>query len=240
MNETLIHILSKKRQTVSDVVAVMNDVRMYMDDEKLTVTNAVLKFYCDWMFHHTLDRNYFATYMIGEINQYLFDTSIMFRKGLPQGEELACGMHMGEATKQLELVLYRMTGKMVRVSSTFWLFYFRKIVEQQVKTEPNYAEKVKDNRVIYKSAADIQKSINEGNAFTNDHLKYIPEMRLSPTFDYSQPVPMWVNYIRVMDVAGDIVVFELYDDTKKVEERLTITYEMHIPKTKQPAFIVAQ
>lgn len=240
MNKETIHILGKKRQTVSDVVAVMNDVRVYMDDEKLTVTYAVLKFYCDWMFHHTLDRNYFATYMIGEINQYLFDTSIMFRKGLPKGEELACGMHMGEATKQLEYVLFLMTGKMVHVSSTFWLFYFRNIVERQVKTEPNYAEKVKDNRVIYKSAADIQKSIDEGNAFTNNHLKHIPEMRLSPTFDYSQPIPMWVNYIRVMDVAGDIVVFELYDDTKKAEERFPIIYEMHIPKTKQSAFSVAQ
>ena len=240
MNNETIHILSKKRQTVSDVVTVMNEVRIYMDDEKLTVTYAVLKFYCDWVFHRTLDRNYFATYMIGEINKFLFDTSIMYRLGLPQGEELACGMHMGEATKQLEYVLYLMSGKIVHVSSTFWLLYFRYIVERQVKTEPNYAEKVKDNRVIYKSAAEIQKSIDEGNVFTNEHLKYIPEMRLSPTFDYSQPVQIWVNNIQVLEVAGDVVVFELYDDTKKAEERFTITYEMHILKTKRAAFSVAQ
>ena len=238
MNETLVHTLSKKRQTVSDVVMVINDVRMYLDDAQLTVEYAILKFYCDWMFHHTLDRNYFATYMIGEINQYLFDTSIMFRKGLPQGEELACGMHMREAFGQLEYVLYKMTGKIVHVSSTFWLLYFRYIEECRVKTEQNYAEKKKDNKVIYRSAADIQRAINEGNVFTNDHLKYIPETRLSPTFDYSKPVPIWVNYMEVRKVIKDTIIFSLCDDTKNEDERMTIIYEMQFSKAKQPVFSV--
>lgn len=233
---TTLHILSKKRQTVSDVVTVMNDVRMYLDDKKLTISYAILKFYCDWIFHHTLDRNYFATYMIGEINRFLFDTSIMYRLGLPQGEELVCGMHMREAQMQLEYVLYLMTGKIVQVSSAFWLLYFRYIEERQVITEPNYVEKIKDNQVIYKSAADIQKSISEGNVFTNNHLKYIPAMRLSPTFNYSQTLQVWINCIQVLEVTGDVVVFELYDDTKKEEERFTIFYEMHLAKTKQPVF----
>lgn len=238
MNETLIHTLSKKRQTVSDVVMVMNDVRMYLDDEKLTVEYAILKFYCDWMFHHTLDRNYFATYMIGEVNRFLFDTSIMYSLGLPQGEELACGMHMRDAFKQLEYVLYLMTGKMVHVYPYFWMLYFRYIVDSRVKTEPNYAEKMKDNKVIYKSAADIQSAINEGNVFTNNHLKYIPETRLSPTFDYSKPIPIWVNYMEVREVIKDTVVFALYDDTKSEDERFTILYEMQMANMKQPVFSV--
>ena len=176
--------------------------------------------------------------MIGEINRFLFDTSIMYRLGLPQGEELACGMHMREAFGQLEYVLYLMTGKMVRVSSVFWILYFRYMKERSVKTEPNYAEKKKDNKVIYKSATDIQRAINEENVFTNDHLKYIPETRLSPTFDYSQPIPVWVNYVEVVKVVKDTIIFSLYDDTKNEDERFTILYEMQMAKTKQPVFSV--
>jgi len=238
MNETFIHTLSKKRQTEADVVVVMNEVRMYLEDEKLTVDYAILRFYSDWIFHRKLDRNYYATYMIGEINRFLFDTSIMYRLGLPLGEELACGMHMREALKQLEYVLYLMTGKMVHVSSAFWILYFRYMKKRSVETEPNYAEKKKDNKVIYKSAADIQRAINEGNVFTNDHLKYIPETRLSPTFDYSKPVQIWVNYMEVRKVIKDTIIFSLCDDTKNEDEWMTIIYEMQFSKAKQPVFSV--
>ncbi len=238
--ENLLHTLRRKRQTESDLVLVLNEVRMYLEDNKLSAQYPVLRFYCDWFFHLTLDRNLYAPLIIGEINRYLFDTSIMHRKGLPLGEELTYGMRMREMVTQLVYMIYKITGKQVIVSPTFWMMYFRYIAKRKVITHPLYLEKVINSRMIYRSAKDIQKAIQDGNVFTNDRLKYMSSSRLDPSFDYSKPVPIWVNNMQVLEVAGNTVVFELYDNTRPLEDRFTVVYQMQFPAGKQPAFTIVE
>lgn len=234
MYSSLIQTLGKKRHTEADVVLVMNEVRIYLERENLVAQCAALKFYCDWIFHYEINRNYYTHFLIGEVNRFLLDTSIMFRLGLPHGEELSYGMHMPEMIIQLKYVLYKMIGKDVGISLYFWILYYRYIKKRLVQTKPDYPEKIRGNRLIYKSAADIQKEINTGNTYTNNLLKYISSTRLSPTTDYSAPLSIWMSNIEVKEVIDDTIIFELHED--KEEEGFTIIYEMHMPGCKQPVF----
>lgn len=237
---SLLHTLGKKRHSKDDILSVLNEVRMYIEDNRLTEQYAVLKFYSDWIFHSKIDRSPAAYFIMGEINRYLFDTAIMCRMRLPQGEELAYGLHMQEMCLQLSSIVYKMTGRTVMVSPYFWLVYFRKVARHHVRATSNYPGKIKNNKIVYPGSDEIQRAINEGNLFTDKVLKYIPSMRFDPSCDYSRCVSIQLNYLEVRDVIEDTIVFEIYDRDKAQKDRFTVIYEMHIPVTHQPAFLLSE
>ena len=103
--------------SLADTLVLLVEIRRYIEEFQLQKEYRVLKFYCDWACHSSIDRNEFAQAALCEINLRIRDPNLPFDDSKIYIQAILEAIQYNVLGEQLGKLLYKMIGKPVIIDN---------------------------------------------------------------------------------------------------------------------------
>lgn len=117
--QTYISTKLRERNVLSltDTLVLLVEIRRYIEEFQLQKEYRVLKFYCDWACHASIDRNEFAQAALCEMNLRLRDPNLPFDAPMMYIQTISDAIQYVALGEQLGKLLHRMIGKPIVIDN---------------------------------------------------------------------------------------------------------------------------